>query len=64
MVTVRKALLVELFAVLLVGVGGALAASDTAVFGDWDVIGRTAPWLVTGLFVGIYGLVAGLRAEE
>lgn len=61
MVSVEKAILVEVFGLLLVAVGVAVAASGPGVFGDWDVFWRPAFWILAGLAVGVTGLAAGLR---
>ena len=60
---VEEAILVELFAILLVVFAGVNELTDTWLLGDWDVIGNMTIWMALGVLIGLYGVIAGLRSD-
>ncbi|MFC7139355.1 hypothetical protein ACFQMA_05820 [Halosimplex aquaticum] len=61
---VEEAILVELFAILLVLFAGVNELTDTWLLAEWDVIGNMTIWMALGLLIGLYGVIAGIRSED
>lgn len=61
---VEEAILVELFAILLILFAGVNELTDTWLLGGWDVIGNMTIWMALGVLTGLYGVIAGLRSKQ
>ena len=62
--TIEKAILVELFGMLVILFAGVNMLTNTYLFDAWDIIGDMRVWMVVGLLIGISGMVVGFRSEQ
>lgn len=61
--TIEKAILIELFGILLILFAGVNLSTNTWLLDAWDIIGNMTIWMGMGVLIGFYGLVVGLRSE-
>ena len=60
-IDIQKAILIELFGILVILFAGINMLTNMYLFDAWDLIGDMRVWLVIGLFIGVSGVIVGLR---
>jgi hypothetical protein len=61
---IEEAILIELFEILLILFAGVNLLTNTHFLSAWDIIGNMTIWMVGGLVVGFYGILAGFHSER